>query len=85
MNIKCYDNGGESADRYTVIYLNYPEYYPGSFMSVGCDDKPFHPQGIGMHCAAVPGDHLGKEIKFTDLPKDVQTLVKQDLINTTPN
>ena len=80
MNIKCYDNGGETVDRYTVVYLDYPEKEPATFSAVGMSGQPFHPQGFGQHCAAMPGKHLGKRIKFSDLPKDCQTLVKSDLV-----
>ena len=77
--IRCYDNGGRSADRYTAVYLFSPERAYRSYSAVGMDDRPFHPQGIGMHCAAVPGKHLGKRIRFTDLPIDCQKAVTQDL------
>jgi hypothetical protein len=77
-NIQCYDNGGATADRYTVVYLNEPE-RPGLFAARGMNDRPFHPQGIGMYCAAMPGPHLGQRIDFHDLPEDCQRLVRQDL------
>ena len=78
-NIRIYDNGGASFDRYTVVFMNEPEYQPGTFMALGMSEHPFHPQGFGQHCAAMPGRHLGKRIKFEDLPEDCQKLVKQDL------
>lgn len=55
--IRCYDNGGETADRYTVVFT-------GNFNNIGKQFKgrsgfdypfvhmsahPFSPQGIGMH------------------------------------
>jgi hypothetical protein len=76
--IACYDNGGRSADRYTVVYLDAPE-RPGLFACIGMDDRPFHPQGIGMHATAMPGRHLGKRVRFSDLPADCQKAVLQDL------
>lgn len=78
-NIKCYDNGGTTIDRYTVVYLDYPEREPGTFMAVGMNSEPFHPQGFGQHCSAVPGRHLGKLISFEELPADCQKLVRADL------
>ena len=86
--IRCYDNGGETADRYTVAYTgNYKGKSKGWFDYVGMSGSPFHPQGIGMHgqtefrpCDKPSYKHLGKKIKFTDLPKDCQTLVMQDYL-----
>lgn len=78
MNIRCYDNGGKTTDRYCVIYMDQPE-GGKCFMSVCMNSEPFHPQGIGQHGAAMPGRHLGKRIKFEELPEDCQKLVRQDL------
>ena len=60
--IRAYDNNGESADRYTVVYTG--KYRTlgtkrgeartlGNFQYVGMSALPFHPQGVGMH-----GEHL---------------------------
>lgn len=78
--IRCYDNGDKTYDRYTVVYMDIPENPPGCFACVGMNDRPFHPQGFGQHSSAMVGSHLGKRIKFVDLPEDCQKLVKQDLI-----
>jgi hypothetical protein len=76
-NIRCYDNGGKTMDQYCVVYMDQPE--GNGFQSVCMNSAPFHPQGIGMHGIAKPGRHLGKRIKFSDLPKDCRVLVRQDL------
>lgn len=57
-NIRVTDNGGTSADRYTVyrttpigFVRDYPSYGPGwvgYFAYMGCSYNPFHPQGIGI-------------------------------------
>lgn len=78
MNIKCYDNGGETIDRYTVVYLDHPT-REGCYEDVSMNGSPFHPQGFGQHGECQPGKHLGKEIPFDQLPADCQKLVKQDL------
>lgn len=75
--IRCYDDGGRSADRYTVVYLFSPERAYRSYSAIGMNSMPFH--GIGMHCTAAPGKHLGKRIRFADLPIDCQKAVTQDL------
>jgi len=77
--IRCYDDGGKSIDRFTVIYMDFPENRPNCFAAVGMNSEPFHPQGFGQHCTAMPGKHLGKRIPFAQLPPDCQKLVCQDL------
>jgi hypothetical protein len=76
--IKIYDNGGKTADRYTVVYMTERE-RDGTYAAVGMSEQPFHPQGFGQHCTAMPGPHLGKRIPFAALPLDCQRLVRQDL------
>ena len=80
-NIRCYDNGGKTADRYCVVYMGRPENRQGCFQSVSMNHEPFHRMGIGQHGAAMPGRHLGKRIAFRQLPKDCQKLVNNDLNN----
>jgi hypothetical protein len=79
--VRVYDNGGRSADRYTVVYSgNY-----GSYLYLGMNSAPFHPQGIGMHGEGKHGPidrptygHLGKKIKYADLPPDCRRAVLED-------
>ena len=88
-HIRIYDNGGTDAggtmDRYTVVYMAEPYYRPHhphyltTFNSLGMNSQPFH--GIGQHGPAMPGSHLGKRIKWEDLPQQCQQAVIQD---TTP-
>jgi hypothetical protein len=75
--VRCYDNGGRSLDRYTVVYMQEPGSKPGTFAGRGMNSEPFH--GIGCYVEAAPGKHLGKRIKLEDLPPACQQLVKQDL------
>lgn len=83
--IRCYDNGGKTFDRYTVLYTHANSFYTkGWHPIVGMSEHPFHPQGFGMHeeyreiIDRPSYGHLGKKIKFQDLPKDCQKLVLQD-------
>ncbi len=82
--IRCYDNGGKSIDRYTVVYTGRYDQKRNGCMYVSMNSSPFHPQGFGQHGdSPTPIDyptysHLGKKIKFTDLPEDCQKLVVQD-------
>lgn len=75
---RIYDNNGKTIDRYTAVYMDRP-LFDGCYASAAMSDKPFHPQGIGQHGPSTPGRHLGKRIKFEQLPKDCQKLVLQDL------
>lgn len=83
--IRCYDNGGKTADRYTVVYTGkYRNKAKGSYEYVGMSAAPFHPMGIGQHGEhSTPIDrptygHLGKKINFNDLPADCKELVLRD-------
>lgn len=74
--IKCYDNGGKTFDRYTVILNSRGDY-------VAMSENPFSPQGFGQHgekCRA--GAHLGRRISFDDLPVDCRKLVRGDLFDS---
>jgi hypothetical protein len=71
--IKCYDNGGRTMDRYSVVYMDSPE--DNGFMGIGMSEHPSNPQGFGQHGTFVCGKHLGKRIAFKDLPPDCQDLV----------
>lgn len=82
LNIRCYDNGGKTFDRYTVVYMDLPERAAGMFQAVGMSEHPFHPQGFGQHTTAAPGRHLGKRVALDQLPEDCQKLVRQDLTPT---
>ena len=76
--IRCYDNGGTTIDRYTVVYLDQPERAANTFAAVAMSGEPFHPQGFGQHTTAQPGQHLGKRVTLASLPADCQKLVLQD-------
>lgn len=84
--LAVYDNGGRTADRYTVVYEPYQDgadhhdWFPTCSMSAA----PFHPQGVCMHgeLAFRPtggwGTHM-KVITFEALPADCQRAVRRDL------
>lgn len=79
--IRCYDNKGETFDRYTVVFTRTNDricHY------VGMSEKPFDPQGFGQHGESDEAidrprySHLGKKIKWEDLPLDCQEVVFRD-------
>ena len=86
--LRCYDNGGKTADRYTIIPPRYAKQYrlhaPGMWEAIGANAAPFHPQGIGMHVTAAPGSHLGRRVHWRDLPADVQRLARQSFPDYAP-
>ena len=71
-NVRIYDNGGKTFDRYTVVFMDRPEKASGTFEAFCMSACPFHPQGFGQHASAMTGRHLGKLIAFEDLPNDCQ-------------
>ena len=59
------------------LFLEVQEYTAGRGFSTLA--SPFHPQGESPDQIDRPTyGHLGKKIKFSDLPEDCQTLVLQD-------
>jgi hypothetical protein len=83
--IRCYDNQGETADRYTVVFTgHYRKSQRDDFVYVGMNAYPFDPQGIGQHGFSdslidrPTYSHLGKKITFQDLPKDCKKAVLLD-------
>ena len=84
MILEVRDNGGRTMDRYTVVYDELATTIPDEtkLVSLGMDDRPFHPSGFCQHGEAVVGDHLGQEIDFFDLPFPCQFAVMRDFLDT---
>lgn len=81
--IRCYDNGGRTCDRYTVVFTGrYKRRTGGQFVYLAMNEQPYHPQGFGQHGFSdelidrPKYAHLGKRIRFEELPTDCQTLVR---------
>ncbi len=66
-----YDNGGETIDRYTIVF-NEQEYSDQLVECLGLSDNPEHPQGFSQFSGCQDGPHLGKQIHFEDLPSNIQ-------------
>lgn len=53
--VRCYDNGGKTADRYTVCFtgraakMSGAGIMPDQWPLLAMSGSPFHPQGVGMH------------------------------------
>lgn len=102
--VRCYDNGGESADRYTVCFtgragVSRSPGYRTEYSYRAMSAEPYHPQGVGLWGSSEgqPCDtmgerkghwywppaigrkcHLGRRVRFQDLPKDCRRLVLTD-------
>lgn len=83
--IRCYDNGGKTADRYCVVFTGrYRQKTGGVFWYLTMNCNPLHPQGIGIMSESRQQidyptySHIGKKISFSDLPEDCQKAVVGD-------
>ena len=80
--LACYDNGGRSIDRYTVLY-GAPLWSPDMGRNVpyrAMSEYPRHPQGVGQwgEMPAYNRGALGRKIAFSALPVQCQNVVRQD-------
>lgn len=88
--LRCYDNGGRSFDRYTIVPPrwageDYRERAPGTWLAIASSESPFSPQGFGQHCSAMPGPHLGRRVRWDSLPGDVQRFARQSFPEYAPD
>jgi len=45
--VRCYDNGGRSFDRYTVVFTRKSFGFESMYLAMS--EHPMHPQGFGQH------------------------------------
>jgi hypothetical protein len=91
--VRCYDNKGETIDRYTAVFTgNYAGRKGCDYL--GMNSRPFHPIGFGQHGwhetvidtkngwppKIGQNNHLGTRIEFADLPEDCRRCVLQDYL-----
>ena len=67
---KVYDNGGQSFDRYTIIFESHGD-------ALGLSDNCDNPQGFSQFGVAVEGRHLGREISLAGLPENVRRHIRE--------
>lgn len=87
VTVRCYDNSGCTADRYTVVFHgNQVRRRFGAFVYVAMDADPYHPAGFGQHGESGENfidyprySHLGRRIPFSALPEPCRRLIIQDL------
>jgi hypothetical protein len=86
--LRVYDNRGRTCDRYTIIPPRWAgaEYreHAGLWQAIGANDTPFHPQGYGQHVSATPGPHLGRRVRWDELPRDVQRFARMSFPEFAP-
>jgi hypothetical protein len=84
--ILCFDNGGDTLDRYTVLFLESIE--RGVIGGRGMSANPSHPLGVGQWFEIPVADdysHLGVPIDFDALPQSCKTVVEADLADFEPD
>lgn len=70
-----YDNGGKTADRYTIIHhddLKNPNPHNKLVDMLGMSNDPTGPHGISQFSMGNAGKHLGKKIPFESLHPNLQ-------------
>ena len=81
---RIYDTGPTgSFDRYTVAFKGYRLAGGGMvYHYLASSDNPFHPQGFGLHAESdtfLTGKHLGKRVRFEDIPLAVQRFIENNI------
>lgn len=84
-----------SGDRYTIFYRELygrtPTYTDGYMWGRGCSAHPSAPQGVGLTIEMHPWEvanyryhNAHRKARWSDLPPDVQRLVRDDLTAKEP-
>lgn len=83
-HIRIYDNGGETYDRYTVVFTLDMSLVDGNTHYRAYSSNPYSPLGFAQWGESSTfidepnGDHLGERIEFSKLPELVQRCVRED-------
>ena len=77
--LACYDNGGKTCDRYTVLFGG-SQWEPGMGRTVfylGMSGAPTHPQGFSQwgEMPAYNRAACGRHIAWLDLPENIRSHV----------
>lgn len=71
-NITIYDNMGETLDRITIVFNDEIERVRNGVVEYNSLASSETGLGFFMHTTAVKGEHLGKEIEFSDLHPELK-------------
>lgn len=74
--IAIYDNGGETMDRYTIVFNTYHDHRKTLRECLALSSNPSDPQGFSQWSSCQIGKHLGKKLKFEQLPELIQKHVQ---------
>ena len=78
--LACYDNGGKTLDRYTILFDTFWKGCDGyQIDAYGASENPYNPMGFGMSVtvpAYVDRKKLGKKLKWSELPEPVKRAVR---------
>ena len=78
-NLAIYDNGGETFDRITIVFLNEKRKdREGKFLYNAIASSETG-AGFFQHTEAMRGKHLGKKITFDKLTPELQARIKNYL------
>lgn len=72
--LACYDNGGKTMDRYTVVMDSYLDDDRYECLFIGND-----PRGMSGWSTCMMGRHLGKKLTFEQLPEHIQKFVQAQI------
>lgn len=78
-NIRIYDNGGKTLDRYVVVYMDSTEQGTFTFEARAMSEDPFHWLGFCQMTTVKLGKHLGRRVSLKKLPEDCQKVINSDL------
>ena len=74
--LACYDNGGKTCDRYTVLFGGslYEEALGRNVYFLGMSGAPTHPQGFSQwgEMPAADRSACGKHVRWLDLPEHIR-------------
>jgi len=82
---KVYDNGGKTLDRYTITFDLFDEKtrkwepwisHQNFLTCLGLSGGEMNYFGFSQFSSCTPGRHLGKLVKFENLPENVQEHIK---------
>lgn len=81
---RIWDTGPDGpVDRYTIAFRGWRLSGHGMvYPYLAANAAPYHPQGFGQHGESrtfLTGRHLGRRIRFEDLPEQVQRFVLQNI------
>lgn len=68
-----WDNEGETMDRFSIVLNEDYHSYPSEmFGCLGLSIDPTYALGFSQFTGAMEGEHLGKRLEWSQLPKNIQ-------------